>query len=80
MKWKDIKELQFALQWRCWKMSRPNNIEKEINAIRVSLYEETKGMSPSEMNAYIKEQTAPINAEFGLQPINGVKVEHRVAL
>ena len=51
-------------------MKKPNTIEKEINAIRVDFYEKTKGMSPSEMNAYIKEQTEPIHKEFGITPVN----------
>jgi len=61
-------------------MKKPNYIETELNAIRADFYEKTKGMSFSEKNAYIKEQTAPVHAEFGLQTVSGVKVEQRVAL
>jgi len=51
-------------------MKKPNNIEKELDAIRVSLYEEIKGMSPSEMNAYMREQVAPIENKYGIRPVN----------
>ena len=34
----------------------PNTIEEELDTIRIRLYEETKGMSTSEVTAYIKKQ------------------------
>ncbi len=49
-----------------------NPIEKELNAIRVSLYEETKDMSPSELTAYIKAQTEPMLQKHGITPVSGV--------
>jgi len=51
-------------------MKRPNNIEAELNAIRVQIYEETKGMSPSEMTAYLKAQTAPLHEKYGIRPVS----------
>ena len=54
-------------------MKKPNNTENELNAIRVEFYEKTKGMSPSEMNAYIAAQIEPVQKEFGMQPINAPK-------
>ncbi|MCL1872636.1 MAG: hypothetical protein FWF85_00780 [Clostridiales bacterium] len=59
-------------------MKKLNDIEKEINAIRVSLYEEIKGMSPSEMTAYMKAQVTPIEKKYGIYPVKALKVsEHR---
>ena len=55
-------------------MKKLNNIEKEINAIRVSLYEEIKGMSPSEMTAYMKAQIALIEKKYSINPANKLRV------
>jgi hypothetical protein len=51
-------------------MKNKNKIEDELDAIRLDLYEKTKGMSPAEINAYIKEKTAPINAKLGITPVS----------
>jgi hypothetical protein len=51
-------------------MNKPNKIEAELNAIRASLYEEIKGMSPSEATAYMKAKVAPLHDEYGTHPIN----------
>ena len=62
-------------------MKKLNNVEQELNAIRVSLYEEIKGMSPSEMTAYMTAQVTPIEKKYGIQPISEPKIsERRVAL
>ena len=50
-------------------MKKPNRVEKEINTIRVALYEEVKGMSPSEMNAYMRTQVAPLHEQYGIRPV-----------
>ena len=60
-------------------MKKPNNIEKEINAIRMDLYEEIKNMSPSEMNAYIKAQVEPIHKKYGICTISETKSNKRRA-
>ena len=49
---------------------KPNNIEKELDAIRVEFYEKTKGMSFAEKNAYIKAQTEPALKEFGIRTVS----------
>ncbi|MDR2296300.1 MAG: hypothetical protein LBD95_05825 [Clostridiales Family XIII bacterium] len=54
-------------------MKNPNTIEKELNAIRVSLYEETKDMSSSELTAYIKAQTESLLKEHGIIPVCGTR-------
>ena len=56
-------------------MKNPNTIEKDLNAVRVSLYEETKNMSPSELTAHIKEQTEPILKKHGITPVRSVHAE-----
>ena len=50
-------------------MKKLNKVEKEVNAVRAALYEEIKGMSPSEMTAYMKTQVAPINEQYGIRPV-----------
>ena len=52
-------------------MNNYNPIEKELNEIRVLLYEETKNMSPSELTEYIKAQTEPMLKKYGITPLRG---------
>ena len=62
-------------------MKKPNNIETELNAIRVDFYEKTKDMSPTERVAYLKEQTEPVHKEFGLKTVSGTNSDRqKVAL
>ncbi len=61
-----------------------DTFEDWLDATRVSLYEEVKGMTPEEHIAYIKAETEPIIKEFGLKrstlkPVQPRKRE-RVAL
>jgi hypothetical protein len=56
-------------------MKSLNTIEKELNAIRASLYEKTKDMSSSEMTAYIKARTATIHRQFDIKPIDRVTAD-----
>ena len=54
-------------------MKKPNTIEKDLNAIRISLYEETKNMSPAELTAHIKAQTDSMLKKHGITPVRGVQ-------
>ena len=54
-------------------MKNPNTSEESLNEIRISLYEETKYMSPSELTAYIKTQTESILKRHGITPVCGVQ-------
>lgn len=52
--------------------------EDELDAIRLSLYEEVKDMTPEEEIAYLKAQVEPLYQEFGirtsdLKPVNPIK-------
>ena len=52
--------------------------EDELDAIRLSLYEEVKDMTPEEEIAYLKVQVEPLYQEFGirtsdLKPVNPIK-------
>jgi hypothetical protein len=51
-------------------MKKPNNIERDLNAVRIELYEQTKGMTPSERVAYYKTLTTPVRHEFGIRTKN----------
>ncbi|MBQ3454894.1 MAG: hypothetical protein IJG36_00525 [Synergistaceae bacterium] len=44
-----------------------DNFEDELDAIRLSLYEEVKDMTTDNMIAYLHEQTAPIMKKLGLE-------------
>jgi len=46
-----------------------NKIEDELNAVRIKLYEQIKGMTPDEEVAYLKKLSAPVLKEFGIQTI-----------
>ena len=52
--------------------------EDELDAIRLSLYEEVKDMTPEEEISYLKVQVEPLYQEFGirtsdLKPVNPIK-------
>jgi len=51
-------------------MKKPNNIENELNKIRVDFYETTKNMSSSDKIAYMKAQVAPLHEKYGIHPVN----------
>jgi len=42
-------------------------VEEEVDAIRDRIWEETKGMTPAEFNAYFELKTAPVMKEFGIK-------------
>ena len=44
-----------------------NSFEDELDAIRLSIYEEIKDMTPEEEIAYFHEHTAPIIQEFHIR-------------
>jgi hypothetical protein len=50
-------------------MGVTHRVEDELNAIRIRLYEQTKGMTPEEEVAYLKKLSAPVLKEFGIQPL-----------
>lgn len=58
-------------------MKKLNNIENELDSIRVALYEKTKDMSASERIAYIKAQTTPVHEQYGIQTIKDVKLTEK---
>ncbi|MDR1065493.1 MAG: hypothetical protein LBL25_03900 [Oscillospiraceae bacterium] len=37
-------------------MKKPNTIEREIDMIRLNIYNETKGMSPEQVNDYYRRR------------------------
>ena len=52
---------------------KKNNAEKELNAIRASLYEEIKDMSPSEMTAYMRAKVEPVEKKHGISTVSHAK-------
>ena len=53
-------------------MKNQNKTEAELNAIRESLYEEIKGMSPSEMTKYMRSKVAPLHERYGISPVRKI--------
>ena len=45
-----------------------DTFEDELDAIRLSLYEETKGMTPEDHTAYVHAQVLPVLQEFNIRP------------
>lgn len=43
-----------------------DNFEDELDDIRIKLYEETKGMRPSEFTAHIRAKSQQIREELGI--------------
>ena len=44
-----------------------DDFEDELDAIRLAIYEEVKGMTPAEHVAYIHAQVEPIMKQYGLK-------------
>ncbi len=44
-----------------------DDFEDELDAIRLSLYDEVKDMAADDMIAYLRDQTAPIIKKLGLE-------------
>jgi hypothetical protein len=53
-------------------MRKPNSIEHELNAVRIDLYEQTKGMTPSERVTYYRKLTSSVCMEFGIRTLNEI--------
>ncbi|MDR3154276.1 MAG: hypothetical protein LBW85_08425 [Deltaproteobacteria bacterium] len=49
-----------------------NDIEDEIDAIRINLYEKTKHMTYEEMSKYISDEVTPIYEKYGIKPISSI--------
>jgi hypothetical protein len=47
-----------------------NPAEDEIDAIRLKLYEQTRGMTASEATTYVKKQIAPTVEKYNISAIN----------
>ena len=57
-------------------MDSSNNLENNVNAIRIELYEEIKDMSISELNRYVKMQVANLYQEHGICTVNESNVNN----
>jgi hypothetical protein len=54
-------------------MMKNSPIEDELDAIRLALYEQTKGMSNSEMTEFIKRQIAPTVKKYNIPAKSGTR-------
>jgi len=50
-------------------MKTTNNIEQEINQIRLQIYEETKDMSPAQLTAYYQKSGEDSAKKYGFRII-----------
>ena len=53
------------------------DIEDELNAIRLKLYEEVKDMTPEEFIAYLNAETMPVMQQYGIKMSTLKPVEPR---
>jgi len=54
-------------------MKTPNTIERDINRIRLKIYEETKDMTPRQLTEYYKRCTEPIIKKYGFKVVSSAK-------
>jgi hypothetical protein len=59
-------------------MKRPDTFEKELDEIRVNIYEQVKDMTIEEEVAYLKSLSAPVLREYGLRTLNEIKADGRM--
>jgi len=48
-------------------------IEREVDRIRLEIYEETKDMTHAEFNEYIHKSVDPIIKEYGFKAVSDAK-------
>ncbi len=54
-------------------MKNMKTIEQEINQIRLSIYEKTKDMTPTQLTNYYKKNTNAIIKKYGFRVIASAK-------
>jgi hypothetical protein len=54
-------------------MRTMNTIEREINQIRLGIYERTKNMTPAQLTEYYKKDTDAVIKEYGFRVIASAK-------
>ena len=52
-----------------------NPFERELDAIRIGLYEATKDMNAQERLAYLRSLSAPVHKELGIVPVSVPKAK-----
>jgi hypothetical protein len=61
-------------------MKRCNDIEDGIDAIRLKLREELRGVTLKEETAYIKSQVGPVLKEFGIRTASEIKTDKLISV
>jgi len=54
-----------------------SKIEKEVNRIRLEIYEETKDMTPQERREYFREQDEAVTKKYGFKVYGTVEGAER---
>ena len=61
-------------------MKKPNNIERDINRIRLAIYEETKHMTPEQRAARVNKIGEAAAKQYGFKVVVSAKEERTLAL
>jgi len=63
-------------------MKAYNTIEREINQIRLKIYEKTKGMTPSQLTEYYRQSGETSAKRYGFKIVDSAKerVEKRLEM
>jgi len=51
---------------------KTSSIEKEVNKIRLEIYEETKHMTNEEFDEYIRRNTEDVIKEYGFKVVSSI--------
>jgi len=54
-------------------MNINNNFEQEVNNIRLAIHEETKNMTPAELNEYYRKNTEDTIKKYGFKTVSHIK-------
>lgn len=54
-------------------MKANNNIEQEVNQIRLAIYERTKDMTPAQLTEYYKKSTEATIKKYGFKVVANAK-------
>ena len=54
-------------------MKTPDTIEQDINQIRLTIYEQTKDMTPAQLTEYYKQSTEATIKKYGFRVVGSMK-------
>jgi hypothetical protein len=60
-------------------MKTTNNIEQEVNRIRLQIFEKTKNMTPAQLTAYYQKSGEDSAKKYGFKIVPGVSEAKTIA-